>query len=375
MNKENIKKYEGLFITLSGVVLFYFILKNIPFITSTIGHFLNIISPIIVGICIAFILNIPMKRIEKLLLKGKKTARKKKVVRVVSVLLTLLLFILVISLILFLIIPELINNIKLILEELPEIYNKLESYIIDLLNRYPELQKELTNSFNSISNYDTSSIIITVLSSSKNILLGIVSGLTNLFLGIIFAVYLLLQKEYIIKIIKKLTYAFCNKKVANKLEEIAKLSNETFSKFISGQCLEAIILGTLFFIILFIFDFPYALLISVLTGVLAFIPTVGATIAAIFGAILMLPIDPVKSIIYIIISIVIQQIENNFIYPKVVGKSVGLSGIWTLSAVLVFGSLFGLIGMIIGLPIASILYVLLKEATNNRLKIKKIKVK
>ncbi len=375
MNKENIKKYEGLFITLSGVVLFYFILKNIPFITSTIGHFLNIISPIIVGICIAFILNIPMKRIEKLLLKGKKTARKKKVVRVVSVLLTLLLFILVISLILFLIIPELINNIKLILEELPEIYNKLESYIIDLLNRYPELQKELTNSFNSISNYDTSSIIITVLSSSKNILLGIVSGLTNLFLGIIFAVYLLLQKEYIIKIIKKLTYAFCNKKVANKLEEIAKLSNETFSKFISGQCLEAIILGTLFFIILFIFDFPYALLISVLTGVLAFIPTVGATIAAIFGAILMLPIDPVKSIIYIIISIVIQQIENNFIYPKVVGKSVGLSGIWTLSAVLVFGSLFGLIGMIIGLPIASIIYVLLKEATNNRLKIKKIKVR
>ena len=375
MNKENIKKYEGLFITLSGVVLFYFILKNIPFITSVIGHFLNIISPIIVGICIAFILNIPMKRIEKLLLKGKKTARKKKVVRVVSVLLTLLLFILVISLILFLIIPELINNIKLILEELPEIYNKLESYIIDLLNRYPELQKELTNSFNSISNYDTSSIIITVLSSSKNILLGIVSGLTNLFLGIIFAVYLLLQKEYIIKIIKKLTYAFCNKKVANKLEEIAKLSNETFSKFISGQCLEAIILGTLFFIILFIFDFPYALLISVLTGVLAFIPTVGATIAAIFGAILMLPIDPVKSIIYIIISIVIQQIENNFIYPKVVGKSVGLSGIWTLSAVLVFGSLFGLIGMIIGLPIASILYVLLKEATNNRLKIKKIKVR
>ncbi len=375
MNKENIKKYEGLFITLSGVVLFYFILKNIPFITSAIGHFLNIISPIIVGICIAFILNIPMKRIEKLLLKGKKTARKKKVVRVVSVLLTLLLFILVISLILFLIIPELINNIKLILEELPEVYNKLESYSIDLLNRYPELQKELTNSFNSISNYDTSSIIITVLSSSKNILLGIVSGLTNLFLGIIFAVYLLLQKEYIIKIIKKLTYAFCNKKVANKLEEIAKLSNETFSKFISGQCLEAIILGTLFFIILFIFDFPYALLISVLTGVLAFIPTVGATIAAIFGAILMLPIDPVKSIIYIIISIVIQQIENNFIYPKVVGKSVGLSGIWTLSAVLIFGSLFGLIGMIIGLPIASIIYVLLKEATNNRLKIKKIKVK
>ena len=155
--------------------------------------------------------------------------------------------------------------------------------------------------------------------------------------------------------------------------EILDLTNKTFAGFVCGQCVEAIILSSMFFVALAIGRFPYALLISVITFVLAFIPMFGATFTAIIGTILILPVDPIRAFVFILISFIIQQLENNLIYPKVVGKSVGLSGIWTLTAVLIFGSMFGVMGMVIGLPVASIAYALLGETVNKKLSEKRQK--
>jgi len=178
---------------------------------------------------------------------------------------------------------------------------------------------------------------------------------------------MLSQKEYLINSLKKLLKAYVKKDYIEKILNIGSVANNTFTKFISGQCVEAVILGCIFFIVLTIFDFPYALIISVLTSITALIPIFGALIAMVVGAILIGITSPIDALIFVIIFLIIQQIEGNFIYPKVVGKSVGLSPIWTLLAVTVGGGLFGIIGMIIGLPIASILYSLIIKDANKRL--------
>ena len=185
---------------------------------------------------------------------------------------------------------------------------------------------------------------------------------------------MLSQKEYLHRGVTKMMYAYLKKDHVEKITDIASLSNRTFSKFISGQCVEAFILGTIFFVVLTLLRFPYALIISVITTVTALIPMFGAMIAMIIGALLIAVTNPLEAVLFIIVFQVIQQIENNFIYPKVVGKSVGLASMWTLMAVILGGSMFGIVGMIIGLPLASILYAILRKVTNDRLNKKKIKI-
>jgi len=184
---------------------------------------------------------------------------------------------------------------------------------------------------------------------------------------------MLSQKEYLVSGFKKVVKAYFNAKVSNKVLEICKLSVEIFSKFVSGQCLESAILGCIFFVVLSIFRFPYALLIAVLTAITSLIPYFGAFIAMAIGAVLIATQSFTQAILFIVLFLIIQQIENNLIYPKVVGKSVGLSPIWTLLAITVGGSLFGIVGMIVGLPIASIIYLLIKKDVNTRLRKRNIK--
>lgn len=190
----------------------------------------------------------------------------------------------------------------------------------------------------------------------------------------VFAIYILSQKEYLQRGIKKLMYAYMKNDHVKKITEIGSLTNQTFSNFISGQCVEAVILGIIFFVVLTLLHFPYALIISVLTSITALIPMFGAMIAMFVGALLIAVTNPLQAILFIVVFQIIQQIENNFIYPKVVGKSVGLASIWTLMTVILGGSLMGISGMIIGLPVASILYAILRNETNEQLKKKNIKI-
>lgn len=374
LSKENIQK---LMFMACGCILFAWILNNIANFGVIFSGVWRLLAPFVVGGMIAFVMNLPMTKIENLLL-GKKTNNERKWARGVAITITFILLLAIISFVLFLLVPELINNLKNLAEQIPGLLDAIKAWMLNIAQENPSWKAQIVDvannltSSNSVQNVITSSLN-SLMDGSKGFIMSVTSGLTTAILAIVFAIYLLGQKEYLIRGSKKLIFAFLPKKRADKAIEIASLTNKTFAGFVSGQCLEAIILSVIFFLVLFIGGFPYALLISAITFVLAFVPMLGATFSAIIGALLIFPISPVRAIIFIILSFVIQQLENNLIYPKVVGKSVGLAGIWTLVSIIVFGSLFGVMGMIIGLPIASIAYALLGETVNKKLTEKRLK--
>lgn len=376
LTKENIQK---IMFMACGCILFYWLLNNVTNFGVILSGFWKLLAPFAIGGMIAFVMNLPMTKIENLII-GKKPVKKKKWARGVSIAITMILLLGIISFILFLLVPELVNNLKSLAEQIPGLLDSIKAWLIGIAEDNPswkaqiiDIANNLTSS-NSVQNFVTSSLN-SLMDGSKDFISSVTSGLTTAILAIVFAIYLLGQKEYLIRGSKKLIYAFVPKKYATKTIEIASLANKTFAGFVSGQCLEAIILSTIFFLALFIGGFPYALLISVITFVLAFVPMLGATFSAIIGAVLIFPISPIRALIFLGLSFIIQQLENNLIYPKVVGKSVGLAGIWTLVAIIVFGSLFGILGMIIGLPIASIAYALLGQTVNKKLEEKRLKRK
>lgn len=363
--KEELKKWIILIIVAVGS---FWALNNIGIFIGAIGKVINVLSPFIIGIALAYILNIPMTKIEKYLNEKLKEKNKKIPTRIISIILSILIFVLVVAFVLLMLIPELIENIELLILNIPTLISNVEDWIVGLLDNYPDMQYEIEKAF--AENANVSSLIVNMLNyllnGSINIISNLVSGIVTVFTAFIFAVYMLSQKEQLQESIKKLIKVYVKKEYANKIMDIAELSNKIFSKFISGQCVEAVILGCIFFVILSIFRFPYALLISVLTAITALIPIFGAMIAMVIGAILIAITNPFQAFIFILVFLVIQQIEGNFIYPKVVGKSVGLSPLLTLLAITVGGGLFGVVGMLIGLPIASIVYSLFTNETNKR---------
>ena len=211
-----------------------------------------------------------------------------------------------------------------------------------------------------------------LLISGGGLVSGIVSGVTTFFIGLIFSLYILLQKEKLARQGRQLCYAFLPEAAADQLLNILRLSERTFSSFLSGQCLEAVILGTMFFVSMTLLHFPYALLVGVLIALTALIPIVGAFIGCAVGALLMLVNDPWQALWFIVLFLVLQQIEGNLIYPHVVGSSVGLPSIWVLAAVTVGGSLMGILGMLVFIPLCSVLYALLRQLTVHRLKQRRV---
>ena len=373
LNKKNMKK---LMILISFGIILFWALTNLPIIFGFLSHLLHLLYPFILGAVIAFILNIPMTKIENFIKKHQKSNKSKLPVRTISITLSLVIFVGVIILISFLLIPELIENIQLLIKNIPGFIENIQNWVLDLVDNYPDIKLRVEEVFKDTTNVNN--IMVTVLNyvinGSLSFVTSLITSVFTLFTAVVFAVYALGQKEYLSRGIKKIMYAYMKKEHVEKIMEIATLSNKTFSKFISGQCVEAIILGTIFFFTLTVLRFPYALIISVLTAVTALIPMFGAMIAMLIGALLISVTSIWKAILFIVVFQIIQQIENNFIYPKVVGKSVGLASMWTLMAVILGGSLLGITGMIIGLPLASILYAILRNETNEKLETKKIKI-
>lgn len=368
---SDIKKWIILILV---AVISYWGLNNFNIITNTIKTIFSVLFPFILGGVLAFILNIPMFQIENKL--KKKIKNKDGLVRTIAILLSLLLLVLIIAFVSLLLIPELIENIKVLINSIPGIMDKLEHFILDLLDKYPDMQVQIQQMFSENGNINDviTNLLNYFVNGSVGFISSLVSSFVTIFTAIVFSVYMLSQKEYLVRGTKKLLYALLKKEQADKVVEIGILSNKVFSKFISGQCLEAVILGILMFIAFTIFRFPYALVLAVLTAITALIPIFGAMLAMAVGAILIAITDPMQAIVFVIVFQVIQQIEGNFIYPKVVGKSVGLSPMWTLLSITVGGNLFGIVGMLIGLPVASILYALLTEVVNHKLKEKKVKI-
>lgn len=373
LNKKNMQQ---LMILISFGIGLFWILSNLELVLGFLSHFIHLLLPFIIGAIIAFILNIPMTKIESFI-KGKlKNKNTKLPIRTISITLSLVFFLTFILLICFLLIPELIDNIQLLIKNIPHFFENIQTWILNLAGNYPEIQTKIQEVFKDTTNVNNIMINVLnyIINGSINFIASLISSLFTIFTAIVFAVYMLSQKEYLHRGVTKMMYAYLKKDHVEKITDIASLSNRTFSKFISGQCVEAFILGTIFFVVLTLLRFPYALIISVITTVTALIPMFGAMIAMIIGALLIAVTNPLEAVLFVIVFQVIQQIENNFIYPKVVGKSVGLASMWTLMAVILGGSMFGIVGMIIGLPLASILYAILRKVTNDRLNKKKIKI-
>lgn len=367
--KQEIKKWAKIiFIALFG----YLIVDNISVVGEIIKTILNIMSPFVVGAAIAFILNLPMGFFEEKLSKfktkkGKKLA--KGFIRTVSLILAIVVITLVLTIIVNLILPEIINIITLLIEKLPYYGAEIKNIASNITKDFPQINETIKNiDINDKQLQEQVKNFVTgFLSKSVSLLGNIIGTFFNAIISIVFAAYILTGKDKLKEQAKKILYAYNEKAKAEKIIEIGRTTRNIFRKFITGQCLEATILGILSIIGMLILKVPYAVPIGVLIGVTALIPIVGAFIGIIIGAVLILSAAPMKVITFIIYILILQQIEGNLIYPKVVGDSVGLPGIWVLVSVAIGGDLFGIIGMLLGLPIASVLYTLFKQNVYKKL--------
>lgn len=374
----NLKTMKPFFLLVAFGVLLYWGLQNLSFLSSILGAVLGLIAPFLLGGCIAFILNVPMKRIETMLFP-KPTKISQKIKRPFSLLLTLILLLALIGVVFGLIIPELgnsfltlRNNVIRFLVSFEQQHPAFLDQFVSYLPTAEELAavdwEGLTKKALSFLGSGAGSLINSTVSVASHIF----NGLLTFFIGFVFSIYLLLQKEKVGRQVKQLLYAYLPEKAADRILSIAGLSSKTFASFLSGQCTEAVILGLLFFICMTIFRFPYALMISVLIAVTALIPIFGAFIGCFIGCFMILMTSPIKMLWFIVLFLTLQQLEGNLIYPKVVGNSVGLPSIWVFAAVSIGGSAFGVAGMLLFIPLCSVLYTLLRENSQERLKRKKI---
>lgn len=371
-NKQNIK---GLLLVVCGGVAFYCALQNLDVVWGAVRGLLGILAPFLLGGALAFVLNVPMRAIERHLLQNSRRGAKLR--RPLALVLTLLAVLGVLALASLVIGPGIADAVMSIIREIPAAFDRLQKQLNGLaesLAAYlPMIQEWLAG-----VNIDWESLSRRVLeyaqalgsgivSSGGGFIGGVVSGVSTFVIGLIFSFYILLQKEKLSRHGRQVIYGLLPLRQADRTLEILRLASRTFSSFLSGQCLEACILGTLFAVAMTIFRMPYALLVGVLIALTALIPIVGAFIGCAVGALLIAIDDPWKALWFIVLFLVLQQIEGNLIYPHVVGSSVGLPSIWVLAAVTLGGSLMGITGMLFFIPLCSVLYALFRSYVKDRL--------
>lgn len=372
------KTRKDIIIIISYIALVIFALVNFSKIFAFLGKVISIFSPFLLGIILAFVLNVLNNFIEKKIFgKIKPSKVWNKVKRPLCITLSLILVFLTIFFVMNLLIPQLKNSASLFTDTLPA----YKEDIIGILNKFDvdestvnKVGEYLDNFGKVITDYikGNSKDVITVTTEVATSVINIISkGIITL----VFAIYMIAQKETLSRQINKVMRAYLKPKTINKINTIGTLANKTFSNFVTGQCLEALIFGSLVFVGMLIFRFPYASTIGVLLGFTSLIPIFGAFIGTAIGFILIMMVSPVKAILFVVFIIVLQQIEGNLIYPRVVGKSIGLPGMWVLLSVTVGGSIGGILGMLIATPLCSLLYALFTKMVNDRLKSNKIVTK
>lgn len=368
-DKSTVLKITGI---LTFCILLYCALQNTAAVKGGIGTVMSYLNPFIVGGAIAFIINVPMRFIERHLFP--KAKKLDKLRRPLALILALLAIAAIIVLVCIIVIPQIADTVSTLTVNIPQYMDNAKAYVNKILEKYPELQEEFqsyTGKINwqsvitSVTGWVSNGVVSTI-----NVAGSAISGIVSAVVGFVFAIYILLQKERLGRQVRMIAYSLLPEKAADKFFKISNMTSDTFSKFLSGQCLEACILGSMFAIVLAVFRMPYVALISVLIAFTALIPIVGAFIGCVIGAFLIFMISPVKAVWFVVIFLVLQQIEGNFIYPKVVGSSVGLPAIWVLAVVTVGGKLMGVIGMLVMIPFSSVLYAIFREFIYNKLKTK-----
>lgn len=378
MFEVNKKTLFRIFLGAAGCIILYWLLNERENVKVVFNTILDILSPFITGGCIAFILNVPMRFFENKLVKISGEGLR----RTVALLLTFVSVLLVLGGVFLLLIPQIIETTQLFLPAVYDFIQEVGNKINDFLVENPEAMSIFRGSENS-GGFDLTGIIQNVTGVLGNSVSTIVQGAVStigsvasfamdLFVAIVFAVYCLFQKETLARQGRKILYAFTKEPFADRVIHILRLSNSTFSNFLSGQCIEVCILGVMIAVSMAILKLPYIPLVSVLVAVTAFIPIVGAWVGCVVGVFFMLVNDPMQAVWFLLMFLVVQQIEGNLIYPKVVGTSIGLSGMWVIVAISVGGDLFGVVGMLLMIPFASVIQTILREEVAIRVYHRKI---
>ena len=364
LNKENMRKLRELILF---TVIILIALWNYKLLFEWAGAAFRIILPFLLGGGIAFVLNIPMS-FKKIV---------KKLARPVSLIMTLAIVIGVIVLVMFVVIPELTRTVVSLGRTIQTFIPEAQEFLEEIFTDNKEIGAWLAELNLDVDKLTDQAVSFfqngagDILNSTMSAIGSIVSGVTTFVIAFVFSCYVLLQKEKLSVQVKKVVYAFFPERRCEWLFEVAGLASKAFSSFFTGQCVEALILGCMFFIVMSILNMPYTLLVSVLIAFTALIPIFGAFIGCFVGAFLILMVDPMKMLVFVVTFLILQQIEGNLIYPKVVGSSVGLPSIWVLAAVSIGGSLMGIVGMLIFIPIVSVVYTLFKASVYKHLRKKR----
>lgn len=383
LNKENMRKIRWL---IAFAVLLYLGIQNLAVVLKYVKLLWGLLLPFVLGGAMAFVLNVPMSFIERHLFgkvreKNNKAGKAaSKLARPVSLVLSIVFVILLILIVVLVVAPELGTTLVSVVKKVEEDIPLAQKWITDTFNGDSEIVK-----WASAIEIDPQKILDSIVSVLKNgadnlvsstitVTMGIVSMAVNFAIGFVFACYVLLQKEKLGKQVLKATYAILSVKVVEYQSHVCTLASKIFASFITGQCIEAVILGSMFFVTMTIGRFPYAMLIGVLISFTALIPVFGGIIGCWVGFFLILMVSPLKAFMFLGLFVILQQIEGNLIYPHVVGNSVGLPAIWVLVAVTLGGNLMGIVGMLIFIPLVSVLYTLFREWVYARLDKKKVKI-
>lgn len=404
------RRFWSIFFAAAGLIVLYCLLQKLSVVGAGIKWVFGILSPVFTGFMIAFVLNLPMRGLERLwdkcelgmkrffLKRRRKKANKKNpseqgtaeepievkigkvsnvLRRPVCLLVSILIIIAILAAVVALVLPELGKTIRLLVEGVPDWLDDVKEWCMEYAEEYPIIVETISEldidweatakSLLSLIGTGTLGVVGTTFAG----VIGAFGGIVDFVIALIFAIYVLFSKETLSEQIKKLLHAFLPERVRNGILHVATTAHGIFCAFVTGQCVEAVILGSLCAVGMLIFRFPYAAMIGVLVGVTALIPVVGAFIGAGVGAFLILMIDPFQALMFVLFIVVLQQIEGNVIYPKVVGNSVGLPAMWVLAAVTVGGGVGGIVGMLFAVPTASVIYTLVREATAKRLEKKR----
>ena len=370
IDKSVLKK---LFVLAAGCILFAWLVLDTARATAMFSAVWNLISPFVVGAGIAFVFNVPMRAIERQLADIRKAGFR----RGLSILLTILCLVLIIMFVFELLIPQIRLTVASLSQTIPVFVEGLAARLVVLMKDHPEMSAWIQNAL-KLETLDWNGIlketlgflsnqVSTVMGSAVSVIGSVTGAIINGVVSIAFAIYCLARKEILARQGRRLLYSFLSENHADQVIRVLRLTNSTFSNFISGQCLEACILGCLFAVAMAIFKMPYISLVSVVIAVTALIPVVGAFVGCILGAFFILVNNPIQALTFVIMFLIIQQLENNLIYPRVVGTSIGLPGMWVLVAVTVGGDLMGVGGMLLMIPVTSVIYALLREFTDKRL--------
>lgn len=369
INWDTIKK---LMLLIFYTVVLLGLALHFELVLKTVSGTLRLFVPFLVGAAIAFILNVPMRKIESML---EPVCSEKSLRRPLSLVLTLLAVLLVLAVVFFMVVPELTETLKSLAERIPQFLLRLQGWAETAFQEYPDLIAYLdhmqtgldwNHTVKQAADFVTTGAG-TVLSSTFSAVLSIASGLTSFSIAFIFGIYILLQKETLAAQFQRLLCAYLPETWEKSWLRVLRLTEQTFSRFLAGQCTEAVILGAMFFVSMSLLGLPYALLIGVLIAFTALIPIFGAFIGLVVGAFLIVTVNPMQMLWFIVLFFVLQQIEGNLIYPRVVGGTVGLPSIWVLAAVSIGGSMLGIVGMLVFIPLCSVFYTLLREDVNRRI--------